>query len=101
MTALVKYRAENLIDHNGFRYQAKDGKASGLPYCPVCEAKGLFLKIVQDVGIAGHPYRCPSCKAQYGYHGLGAETRDPLYIGALVEAPAAPESSAWLGVISK
>ena len=68
----VKYRAENLIDQDGFRYLMKDGKASGLPFCPACEAKGLFLRLAQDRNTPGHPYKCPSCKADYGYGGVMA-----------------------------
>src|SRR5690606_29950007 len=38
----LRYRAENLIDHNGFRYSQVDGQPKGLPYCPACEFKGLY-----------------------------------------------------------
>ncbi|PAQ00761.1 hypothetical protein LRP31_07435 [Mesorhizobium mediterraneum] len=73
LTALVKYRAENLVDQNGFRYEAKDGKAFGPPYCPVCEAKGIFLKLAQNRALPGIPYVCPSCKANYGPTGIYAK----------------------------
>lgn len=68
----VRYRAEKLIDKNGFRYEANDGKASGLPYCPACENKGLFIKLAQDRNTPGHPFKCPSCRADYGYAGVYA-----------------------------
>ncbi|WP_426289053.1 hypothetical protein ACN9MC_04870 [Ensifer adhaerens] len=69
---LVKYRAENLIDQQGFRYPNKDGKADGLPYCPACEAKGIFIRLAQDRNTPGHPFKCPSCRADYGYNGVVA-----------------------------
>lgn len=69
----LKYRAENLVDQNGFRYENKDGKAYGAPYCPVCEQKGVYLKVAQDRNTNGHPFKCPSCKADYGYPGVFAK----------------------------
>lgn len=66
----IIYRAENLIDHNGFRYASDDGQAHGLPYCPACEHKGLYIKLAQDRSTNGYPYKCPSCKANYGSMGI-------------------------------
>lgn len=66
----LKYRAENLSDFNGFRYQNINGLPKGLPYCPACEAKGLYIKLAQDRSSRGVPYKCPSCRADYGYHGV-------------------------------
>jgi hypothetical protein len=73
LNAKVKYRAEKLVDQNGFRYKSVDGKASGLPYCPACENKGLFIKLAQDRNAPGHPYKCPNCRADYGYSGVYAK----------------------------
>jgi hypothetical protein len=66
----LRYRAENLIDHHGFRYAQVDGQPKGLPYCPVCEHKGLYVKLAQDRNTKGYPYKCPSCKADFGYNGI-------------------------------
>lgn len=74
LAALLKYRADNLVDYNGFRYLAKDGKPSGLPYCPVCEHKGIYVRLAQDRSKAGMPYCCPSCKGNYGFQGVQAPT---------------------------
>lgn len=65
----VRYRAENLVDHNGYRYASDEGHPVGAPYCPVCEAKGLYIKLVQSHE-PGRPYKCPSCKGDYGYAGI-------------------------------
>lgn len=62
----VRYRTENLIDIDGFRYELKDGQPFSTPFCPVCEHKGLMLKITRDQNTPGHPYKCPSCRADYG-----------------------------------
>jgi len=66
----IQYRAENLVDHKGFRYQAEDGKPKGLPYCPVCESKGLYVRVAQDRSVNGYPYKCPNCKSNYGNSGI-------------------------------
>lgn len=70
LKAKLRYRAENLVEHNGFRYQSNGGKADGLPFCPVCEAKGVYLKVVQVLNAPGQPFCCPSCKANYGRYGV-------------------------------
>ncbi|GGA50908.1 hypothetical protein GCM10011385_00180 [Nitratireductor aestuarii] len=66
----LRYRAENLIDYNGFRYQNVEGSPKGRPYCPACEAKGLYIMVAQDRNTPGHPYKCPSCRADFGYSGV-------------------------------
>lgn len=66
----MRYRAENLIDHKGFRYQQVDGVPKGRPYCPVCETKGIYVMVAQDRNTSGHPYKCPSCRADFGYAGV-------------------------------
>lgn len=65
----VRYRAENLVDHNGYRYPSENGEPKGVPFCPVCEAKGLYIKLVQSQD-PGRPYKCPNCKANYGFNGI-------------------------------
>jgi hypothetical protein len=68
---LVRYRADNLVDYNGYRYPSKDGKPDGIPYCPACEAKDrLFIRLVQDMAAPHHPFKCPHCKANYGRNGI-------------------------------
>ncbi|GGD43364.1 hypothetical protein [Aureimonas glaciei] len=62
----LRYREDNLISVNGLRYHTKGVHAVGAPICPVCEAKGLFLTVVRDVSSPGHPFKCPSCKANFG-----------------------------------
>ncbi|MDW9786806.1 hypothetical protein GOB29_19705 [Sinorhizobium meliloti] len=71
----LQFRATKLVDQGHFRYFADEqGKAAGVPVCPVCETKGLFLKLAQDrsKGAGSVTYVCPSCKANYGYHGVVA-----------------------------
>lgn len=67
LTGLLAYKASNLVDVDGMRYRTQDGQPVGLPICPVCEAKGLFITLAQDRSTNGYPYRCPSCKANYGH----------------------------------
>jgi hypothetical protein len=76
LNALLVFKADNLVSKGAFRYFAdSDGKASGVPICPVCERKGLFLKLAQDrsKGAGSATYVCPSCKANYGYGGVVAK----------------------------
>ncbi|MCD4509728.1 hypothetical protein LQT97_00625 [Brucella pseudogrignonensis] len=77
LQSLLNFKAEKLIDKGQFRYFADaEGKATGMPICPVCERKGNFLAIVQDRsrGAGGINYLCPSCKANYGMHPPRANT---------------------------
>lgn len=71
----LQFRAAKLVDKGHFRYFADEhGNATGVPICPVCERKGLFLRSAQDRknGAGSVSYVCPSCKADYGYHGVVA-----------------------------
>ncbi|MDW9787716.1 hypothetical protein GOC19_06390 [Sinorhizobium meliloti] len=71
----LQFRAAKLVEQGSFRYFADEhGKPTGVPICPVCEKKGLFLKLAQDrsKGAGGVTYACPSCKANYGYSGIVA-----------------------------
>ncbi len=76
LSELLAYKASNLVEQGAFRYFANEaGEASGVPICPVCEKKGLFLKLAQDrsKGAGAVTYVCPSCKANYGYSGIIAK----------------------------
>lgn len=63
----LQFKADKLIDRGSFRYFSDGGDPVGPPVCPVCEAKGLFLKLAQDRSTNGYPYKCPNCKANYGH----------------------------------
>ncbi|RCW85392.1 hypothetical protein [Phyllobacterium bourgognense] len=64
--AALKFRAENLINFDGMFYDQRDGKPVGDPYCTVCIETGSTYKLVNDVSAAGHPFKCPKCKSNYG-----------------------------------
>jgi hypothetical protein len=77
LAELVRYRAENLVDIRGFRYKSVGGEPAGIPLCPVCENKGLFVHLAQDRTKNGHPYTCPSCKGVFGHVSVFAYPSTP------------------------
>lgn len=62
----LKYRADNLVDHKGYRYSSVDGKPVGNPICPICEETGSHFKLARMITIAGQPLVCPKCKSDHG-----------------------------------
>ena len=65
----IAYKAEHLVERGPYRYKAIEGHPLGLPFCPVCEGRGLFIHIVQHRGNGnGISYHCPACKSQFGSH---------------------------------
>lgn len=61
--AKLKFKAEETTRYKGMTYDIKDGEPAGVPYCPVCEADGTFIKLVHYTTTAGLPWKCPKCKA--------------------------------------
>jgi hypothetical protein len=53
--------AKPMIELNGFQYEAVDGKASGLPFCPNCLLENIQIRPVKS--LSGH--QCPKCKSHY------------------------------------
>lgn len=53
------------IEYHGLRYKAHEGQPVGLPFCPVCEADGVFISLTK-LEKPGLPGKCPRCKAEYG-----------------------------------
>ena len=63
------YKAEQVIERGAYRYKSVKGHPVGLPLCPICEGRGLFINMVQHRGNGqGISYHCPACKAQFGSH---------------------------------
>lgn len=52
-----------LIEVEGFKYDAKDGQPSGLPYCPTCDVKdgALFRLSRKNEQFS----KCPNCGIQH------------------------------------
>jgi hypothetical protein len=66
---IIEFRETKLVDKGQFRYFAdKNGNATGLPLCPLCEKTADFLSLTQDrsKGIGKITYYCPKCKSNYG-----------------------------------
>lgn len=61
----LKFKAEETTSYKGLTYDAVDGKPVGAPYCPLCEAQGKFIRLVEYVALPGHPWKCPACKADF------------------------------------
>ena len=58
-------KKENLVETEGFLYDANDGKPIGLPYCPACQAKlGVFIRIAKT-GPRYDDLACPGCRFAY------------------------------------
>jgi hypothetical protein len=58
-------KKENLVETEGFLYDANDGKPIGLPYCPACQAKlGVFIRIAKT-GPSYDDLACPGCRFAY------------------------------------
>jgi hypothetical protein len=56
-------RAADLVEKDGYKYdKGPDGNPTGMPYCPVCEQKGMLIHITRVL----HARQCPGCKAFYG-----------------------------------
>lgn len=62
----LKYRAENLVDHKGYRYSSVEGKPVGDPLCPICEETGSHIKLTRMIALPGQPMMCPKCKSNHG-----------------------------------
>jgi len=76
----LAFRAAKLVDQGHFRYFAnEEGNASGPPVCPICERKGLFIRLAQDrsKSAGGVTYVCPSCKSDFGYGGVMPKVNKP------------------------
>jgi len=53
------------IERHGYRYEARDGKPIGYPFCPRCIAvEGRFIRMT-NLEKVGRPGKCPHCQADY------------------------------------
>jgi hypothetical protein len=61
-----------LVEHQGYNYdKGKEGRAKGLPYCPVCLAKdGLLIHLTRPP-MGTTTSTCPNCKATYHVERFG------------------------------
>jgi hypothetical protein len=56
---------EQMIEHRGYHYEAKEGKPVGLPFCPTCASSGVIVRLTRP-GNNSFESRCPKCKADFG-----------------------------------
>jgi hypothetical protein len=56
---------EQMIEHQGYRYEAQAGKPVGLPFCPICASSGNIVRLTRP-GNNSYESKCPKCKAEFG-----------------------------------
>lgn len=61
----LQFKAEETTSYKGMTYDAVDGKPVGAPYCPLCEAQGKYIRLVEYINVSGQPWKCPACKADF------------------------------------
>jgi hypothetical protein len=55
-------KAQETIEHHGFHYEQRNGKAVGMPFCPHCMSSGFLSRLDRPTPGRG---KCPNCKNEF------------------------------------